>query len=316
MSNPKIRASYWFGLSVVIMFLVSRLIDLEVVLTTPLSEWGAADAPKEQVENAEDTELVSVLDVATAQESEPMRVAGGPQPSDSEGMLEAEVSSGPREEPDAVSVETPDSDTPEQLDDTEEASQENASDALATQTIEQILQTGGQLVEEGRKLPKLSVTFDLEDIEAIVRSGHGLFVFHVEGAFYRVVLGENSLLDASRFELMGRDELDSISNRGWALNRRRNEAFAGLETRFRRVVGSGSRDRPLVKFMPSASLDHYIASKQLGAMNQLGINGENGQRVVTCGRLVNGLGRPVFLIDLVRRGTEVVRWVDPESATE
>lgn len=205
---------------------------------------------------------------------------------------------------------------------------EQLDPAMAQEELAQVLRTGGDLVREGLRVPRLIVSLHLPDLEALVARGYGLVVVQWGNQRYRVVPPPGALLHAEEFVVLTREVLAKISNRGLDLNRAwqgrswhdtpLRPAFRALEERLQAKIGGGAQGEvPIFTFFASGPFDAYLARKQLGSLTAVGLDPRAPDLgkvpVATVGTIVLTAERPVYLIRAVRVGAQTRPWSDPEA---
>ncbi len=200
------------------------------------------------------------------------------------------------------------------------AAEDSMDPASASERLFELLRTGGELVEEGRQLPWLNVTWDVDLINTLCSKGYGIVVAEWNGQLYRVIPKDNDILQATQFIVLTRQALTRISNRTISLNVRKlsRSGFRKLENRLLTQIGSRRNDEAIVLgFYPTRIFDEYLARKQLGAIADLGISvndleaGE--QSLGTYGKIAIAAGRPMYLIHQVLIDGRSHDWRDPEK---
>lgn len=318
----------------------------EVILTQPVASWRKAAEPHGE-QAASDTQVVAVQTVAAApqlsQATPPLRVAGRPleegTPTDQRGALAPELSVQLEERmagfssaaPTAAGVSS-DTQEPSEVAKTRGESaaikEKSRDPAVAETELAAVLATGGDLVRQGVRLPRLVATWNLDLLEELIAQGYGYVIAEWGGQLYRVVPRKGRLFAAEEFVPLTPEVRAEISNRGLALNpnwhgQSRKDtalrsAFRALEQRLQEGVGSGLRDEtPLFTFFASGAFDTYLARKQLGALAAVGLDLHDptvaAQAVATVGTIVLAAGRPAYLIREVVVGQEERPWQDPEA---
>ncbi len=200
------------------------------------------------------------------------------------------------------------------------AAEDSMDSASASERLFELLRTGGELVEEGRQLPWLNVTWDVDLINTLCSKGYGIVVAEWNGQLYRVIPKDNDILRATQFIVLTRQALTRISNRTISLNVRKlsRSGFRKLENRLLTQIGSRRNDDAIVLgFYPTRTFDEYLVRKQLGAIADLGISvndleaGE--QSLGTYGKIAIAAGRPMYLIHQVLIDGRSHDWCDPEK---
>ncbi len=328
----------------------------EVILTQPVASWQKEAEPHgEQATSGK--QVVAVQAVAAApqlsQPAPPLRVAGRPlaertqgaqakevrTPVDQHKALTPEPSVQLEERPARFSSAAPtaagvSSDTQEPFEvakaESERAAikEESRDPAVAEADLAAVLATGGDLVRQGVRLPRLVATWNLDLLEELIAQGYGYVIAEWGGQLYRVVPREGRLFAAEEFVPLTLEVRAEISNRGLALNLDRHgqsrkdtalrSAFRALEQRLQERVGNGLRgETPLFTFFASGVFDTYLARKQLGALAAVGLDLHDptvaAQAVATVGTIVLAAGRPAYLIREVVLGQEERPWQDPEA---
>jgi len=317
----------------------------EFILTRPAGELlaygsGHAEAPAVQVVTTQ-----PVLP-APPVSAEPLRVAG--RPADPSGAVEAVAGPNSQRSREAVPyreakapVARADSPLPTTRDephllkaglaaDSDQGSEPGPTKefvaAEASKDLAQLLATGGELVRNGVKLPRLIADWSLEDIEALIRSGEGLVVAEGEGQLYRIVLDEGPLLETQEFRVLTPEVRKRVSNRGVCLNcgsqrdaLGEKSPFYHLEQEFlQRVGGASNTQHPHITFFPSGGFDSYLGRKQLGAIASAGVDLSKPEQlqgaVSTVGTIVLTSQGARYLIREIRVGDRVQPWQDPEAA--
>jgi hypothetical protein len=200
------------------------------------------------------------------------------------------------------------------------AAEDSMDPASASERLFELLRTGGELVEEGRQLPWLNVTWTVDDINTLCSKGYGIVVAEWNGQLYRVIPKDNEILRARQFIVLSSQALTRISNRRIPLNNRKpsRSVFRVLENRLLTKVGSRRNDEaPILGFFPTRTFDEYLARKQLGAIADLGISVKDleagEQSLGTYGEIVIAVGRPMYLIHQVLIDGRLHDWRDPEK---
>jgi len=187
---------------------------------------------------------------------------------------------------------------------------------------QEVMARGGDLVEEGIPLPGLHATYSRDDIFSLVLHGYGELVAEVGDRAYRIIPAGDLGSSRASCRVLTQDRIDGLSQRGIPLNgtlldgRWREApmlfAFADLEDRVRSLLGQfGEAVAPRMSFFPTVQFDNYLASKQLGALQSLGIDCDPA-RAMTYGRFVID-DRPRFLIDTIIAAGQILEWLDPEA---
>ena len=236
--------------------------------------------------------------------------------------IDASKTEGSTEDTLTPAVEAKVSDSPGDLELKENvsAAEDSMDPASASERLFELLRTGGELVEEGRQLPWLNVTWTVDVINTLCSKGYGIVVAEWNGQLYRVIPKDNEILRARQFIVLSSQALTTISNRRIPLNvrKRSRSVFRDLENRLLTKVGSRRNDEALVLgFYPTRTFDEYLARKQLGAIADLGISVkdlESGERSLgTYGKIAIAAGRPMYLIHQVLIDGRSREWRDPEK---
>lgn len=328
----------------------------EAILTQPVASWRKEAEPHEE-QAANDKQVVAVQTVAAApqlsQPAPPLRVAGRPlaektkkiqveevrAPVDQHGVVAPELDVQLEEQLAGFSSAAPtaagvSSDT-QKLFEVAETGGESAAikeksrdPAVAEAELATVLATGGDLVRQGVRLPRLVATWNLDLLEELIAQGHGYVIAEWGEQLYRVVPWKGRLFAAEEFVPLTPEVRAEISNRGLALNLNRHgqsrkdtalrAAFRALEQRLQERVGNGLKgETPLFTFFASGTFDTYLARKQLGALAAMGLDLHDptvvAQTVATVGSIVLAAGRPAYLIHEVVVGQEERPWQDPEA---
>jgi hypothetical protein len=311
--------------------------SLQAILTSPISKWAENAHKEEPTDRVDAYEKIKVQSITRAPELrmetvqfEQMAAQKNTDPGSVETSSENPVnpidtseSEGATKETLTPAAEAKVSDSSGDLELMKEsvpAAEDSIDPASASERLFELLRTGGELVGEGRQLPWLNVTWNVDVINTLCFKGYGIVVAEWNGQFYRVIPKNNDILLATQFVVLSREALTRISNRTISLNVRkpRRLVFRDLENRLLRQVGGRRNDEaPILGFYPTRTFDEYLACKQLGAIADFGISVKDleagEQSLGTYGEIAIAAGRPMYLIHQVLIDGRSHDWRDPEK---